>query len=210
VPKVTISDGRQGWIALRYRVRLLRSIQGGRRGFVPEELLEIELPGSLEEPVRAAEPTPSERVTDPLADRRVRLELRRQIALLEKRLGELFASAFPRAGIEWGVPAVGGPRILGVAELERVRDGLAVRLREAQEELARRGEVEEANRGLLESMVAAPERYRWVRVAAEDIGERPCQHWHSRPRWGILGMLLGWWRVKHSSGCPLARGLAAP
>src|SRR5215208_840771 len=128
VPKVTISDGRQGWIALRYRVRLLRSIQGGRRGFVPEELLEIELPGSLEEPVRAAEPTSIERVTDPLADRRVRLELRRQIALLEKRLGELFASAFPRAGIEWGVPAVGGPRILGVAELERVRDGLAVRL----------------------------------------------------------------------------------
>jgi len=69
---------------------------------------------------------------------------------------------------------------------------------------------EEANRGLLESMIAEPERYRWVRVAAEDVGERPCQHWHSRPRWGILGMLLGWWRVKHSSGCPLATGLAAP
>jgi hypothetical protein len=59
-------------------------------------------------------------------------------------------------------------------------------------------------------MIAEPERYRWVRVAAEDVGERPCQHWHSRPRWGILGMLLGWWRVKHSSGCPLATGLAAP
>ena len=72
------------------------------------------------------------------------------------------------------------------------------------------GEIEEANRGLLESMIAEPERYPWVRVAAEDVGERPCQHWHSRPRWGILGMLLGWWRVKHSSGCPLARGLAAP
>jgi hypothetical protein len=59
-------------------------------------------------------------------------------------------------------------------------------------------------------MIAEPERYPWVRVAAEDVGERPCQHWHSRPRWGILGMLLGWWRVKHSSGCPLATGLAAP
>ena len=177
---------------------------------MPEELLEIEPVGSFDEPVQGADVTAAPQVADPLADRKARHELRRQIALLEKRLGELFASAFPRSGIEWGVPAVGGPRVLGMAELERVRDGLAVRLREAQEELGRRGEAEESNRGLLESMIAEPERYHWVRVAAEDIGERPCQHWHSRPRWGILGMLLGWWRVKHSSGCPLAMGLAAP
>ncbi len=26
------------------------------------------------------------------------------------------------------------------------------------------------------------------------------------PRWGIIGMFLGWWRVKLSSGCPLATG----
>ncbi len=176
---------------------------------MPEQLLEIESP-ALDEPVGAPEPTSFDPVVHPAADRQARHELRRQIALLEKRLGELFASAFPRTGIHWNVPAVGGPRVLGIAELERVRDGLAVRLREAQAELGRRGEVEEANRGLLESMIATPERYRWVRVAAEDVGERPCQHWHSRPRWGILGMLLGWWRVKHSSGCPLAMGLAAP
>jgi hypothetical protein len=177
---------------------------------VPEELLDIEAIDSLERPVPGSDALLGAQVADPAAERRVRQELRRQIALLEKRLGELFASAFPRAGIDWGVPAVGGPRVLGVAELERVRDGLAVRLREAQAELGRRGEVEEANRGLLESMIAEPDRYRWVRVSAEDVGERPCQHWHSRPRWGILGMLLGWWRVKHSSGCPLAAGLAAP
>jgi hypothetical protein len=173
---------------------------------LPEQLLEIE---RTEEPVPGLDGAAVERI-DPGVERRARHELQRQIALLEKRLGELFASAFPRPGIDWSVPAVGGPRILGVAELERVRDGLAVRLREAQAELARQGEIEEANRGLLESMIAAPERYRWVRVAAEDVGDRPCQHWHSRPRWGILGMLLGWWRVKHSSGCPLAAGLAAP
>lgn len=177
---------------------------------MPEQLLEIEAVGSAEEPARAVDHLAFERVADPGVERRARQELRRQIALLEQRLAELFASAFPRRGIDWAVPAVGGPRVLGVAELERVRDGLAVRLREAQAELARQGEVEEANRGLLESMIAAPERFRWVRVAAEDIGERPCQHWHSRPRWGILGMLFGWWRVKHSSGCPLAAGLAAP
>jgi hypothetical protein len=177
---------------------------------LPEQLLEIQPVGSAPEPAQPPAAPAVERAADPDAERRARQELRRQIALLEKRLGELFASAFPRTGIEWTVPAVGGPRILGVAELERVRDGLAVRLREAQAELARQGEIEEANRGLLESMIAAPERYRWVRIDAREIGEPSCRQWHSRPRWGVLGMLFGWWRVKLSSGCPLAAGLAAP
>jgi hypothetical protein len=26
----------------------------------------------------------------------------------------------------------------------------------------------------------------------------------------VLGMLLGWWQVKISSGCPLAEGLRPP
>ena len=73
---------------------------------------------------------------------------------------------------------------------------------EARAELANRGDVEEANRELIEDMVREPDRYRWVRVSNEDIGERGCRHWHSRPRWGILGMILNWWRVKLSSGCP--------
>ena len=49
-----------------------------------------------------------------------------------------------------------------------------------------------------------PEKHKWVRVGNEDIGERGCKHWHVRPRWGILGMMLNWWRVRISSGCPLA------
>jgi hypothetical protein len=141
-----------------------------------------------------------------VTERLVRDDLRRQIAALERKLGELFASAFPRQGIEWGVGAVGGPRVLDAGELERVRDALVVRLREAQVELGRRAAAEEATRGLIESMIAEPERHRWVKVSNEDLGEAECRHWHSRPRWGILGMLLGWWRVKLSSGCPLARG----
>lgn len=139
-------------------------------------------------------------------ERLARDDLRRQIATLEHRLGQLFASAFPRQGIEWRVGAIGGPRVLGTGELERVRDALVVRLREAQTDLARRGDTEEANRGLIESMIVEPERHRWVKVSNADIGEAECRHWHSRPRWGILGMLLGWWRVKLSSGCPLAEG----
>lgn len=141
-----------------------------------------------------------------VGERAVRDDLRRQIAALERRLGELFASAFPRQGIEWRVGAVGGPRVLGAGELERVRDALVVRLREAQDELARRSELEEANRGLIESMIAEPERHRWVKVSNEHIGEGECRHWHSRPRFGILGVLFNWWRVKLSSGCPLAEG----
>jgi hypothetical protein len=43
-----------------------------------------------------------------------------------------------------------------------------------------------------------------VRVSHEDIGEPGCRHWHVRPRWSFIGMLMGWWRVVISSGCPLA------
>ena len=143
-------------------------------------------------------------------ERPARDDLRRQIARLERRLGELFASAFPRQGIEWRVGAAGGPRVLGD---RRARAGPRRARRppsRGRVELARRADDEEANRGLIEPMIAEPERHRWVQISNEDIGERGCRHWHSRPRWGILGMLLGWWRVKLSSGCPLARGLIGP
>ena len=143
-------------------------------------------------------------------ERRARRDLRRQIASLEQQLAELFATSFPRAGIGYEVAAAGGPRILGVRDLERVRDRLASRLREAQEELSRRTWVEERNRETLERMIAEPERYPWVRISNEDVGERGCKHWHSRPKWGPLGMFLSWWRVKLSSGCPLAEGRGGP
>lgn len=144
------------------------------------------------------------------ADRRARRDMRRQIAALEHQLAELFGTAFPRRGIDCSVAAAGGPRILGVAELERVRDALAARLREAQTELSRRTYVEERNRETLERMIAAPGKYRWLRISNEDVGERGCKHWHATPRWGPLGMLLNWWRVKLSSGCPLAGGRGRP
>lgn len=140
-------------------------------------------------------------------DRRLaRVELRRQIARMERELGELFATTFPRLGIEWTVGAAGGPRVLGLSELERTRDALVTRLAEARAEIARRADEEQANRELVERMIADPADYRWVRVRNEDVGDPGCKHWHSSPRWGIIGMFLGWWRVKLSSGCPLATG----
>ena len=143
---------------------------------------------------------------DRATERRLRDDLRRQIALLERRLGELFAVAFPRQGIEFSVAAAGGPRVLGIADLERVRDALALRLRDVEAEVARRGRIEERNRQRLEAMLAAPEQYRWLRISAREIGEPSCRTWTSEPRLGVVGMLMGWWRVKVSSGCPLASG----
>jgi hypothetical protein len=140
-------------------------------------------------------------------ERLSRRELRRQIARLEGELGELFASAFPHQGISFEVVPAGGPRILGAAELEGVRDRLISRIRDVRGMLSDVAYVETKKRELLERMIAAPERYPWVRISNEDIGEPSCKHYHSRPRFGIIGMLLGWWRVKLSSGCPLARPL---
>ncbi len=143
-------------------------------------------------------------------ERAARRDLRRQIAAIEAELGELFSAAFPRTGIEFGVAGLGGPRILSVDELERVRDSLAARLVDVRGELYDRGYVEEKHRELIELMLEDPAHHKWVRVSNADIGEPGCKHWHSRPRWGLLGLLMGWWRVRVSSGCPLAKGPSRP
>jgi hypothetical protein len=139
--------------------------------------------------------------TDERAARRTLLD---QVARLETELSQLFCSSFPRKGLEFGVASRGGPRILGLAELEELRDDLAERLAQARRELAQRADSEEANRRLIERMQLDPGRYKWVRVKSEDIGEPSCRSWHVRPRLGLVGMLAGWWRVVISSGCPLA------
>jgi hypothetical protein len=143
-------------------------------------------------------------------ERASRADLRRQIAALELALARLFGSAFPRKGIEFQVAGLGGPRLLSVDELEQVRDGLAARIQGVRAELHDHAVVEEANRELLEEMTADPGSHKWVRVYNEDMGEPGCTSWRSEPKWGVLGMLMGWWRVKISSGCPLAEGLRPP
>ena len=139
-------------------------------------------------------------------ERAARHSLLGQIAKLESELASLFCSAYPRTGFDWKVASRGGPRILSLGELERVRDELAERLEVNRRELSDRALVEEQNRRLIEEMLLEPEKHRWVRVGNCDIGEPGCHHWHVRPRFGLLGMLMGWWRVRISSGCPLAMG----
>jgi hypothetical protein len=143
-------------------------------------------------------------------ERAARANLRRQIAAMELALARLFGSAFPRKGIDFAVAGMGGPRLLSVDELEKVRDGLAAQIQDVRADLHDYAVVEDANRELIEEMVADPASHKWERVYNEDIGEPGCKHWHAKPRWGVMGMLLGWWRVKISSGCPLAKGLRPP
>jgi hypothetical protein len=143
-------------------------------------------------------------------ERQARLQLRRQIARLEAELGGLFREAFGHVEIPHRVDALAAqPRVLDLGELEAVRDSLADRVSEARQSLAERASVEAGNRELVEQMIAAPQDFKWVRVSREDLGLPGCGHWHSKPRLGPIGMLMGWWRVKVSSGCPLAGRLAA-
>jgi hypothetical protein len=133
-----------------------------------------------------------------------RAEMRRQIAALEAQLSDALISAFPRAALDTAVPAPGGPRVLSLGELERIRDGMAERLAAARARLAEQGDQEAASRALLERMLLEPGRYKFVRIASRELGESGCGVWQVRPRLGLIGMLMGWWQVKLSSGCPLS------
>jgi len=158
-------------------------------------------------------PAPGEeRAAAAAAERAARVELRRQIATLERQLSDALATAFvhatPDALTSAQAPAGRGaadaPRLLGLGELEAVRDALATRLGGARALLSAVGERQEQARLLREQMLREPHRHRFVRVARRDLGEPGCGFWEVRPRLGLVGMLMGWWQVKVSSGCPLA------
>jgi hypothetical protein len=146
----------------------------------------------------------AEFVVDELAARR---SLRAQISRLERELADAFVTAYPMGGLG---PAPHeqppDPRLLDLGELERVRDELAERLRCARVTIAERAEVQATNRLYLERMLLDPAQHRFARVSCRDLGEPGCGVWQVRPRLGLIGMLMGWWQVKLSSGCPLPRG----
>jgi hypothetical protein len=132
-----------------------------------------------------------------------RRALRAQIARLEHELASAVAHTRPRVKME-PVRGHAGPRLLGLTELELLRDDLAGRIADVRAAQAATAERAAAKRLLVEDMLLAPERFKWVRVTNEELGETGCKSWHVRPRLGLIGMLAGWWHVKISSGCPLA------
>src|SRR4051812_27447623 len=137
-------------------------------------------------------------------ERAARQTLRTQISRLERDLGAAVIAAYPRLPAGTASVSHTGPRLLGLAELERIRDDLADPVADVRAQAAAPAERQGEARLLIERMLLEPGRYKWVRVANADIGEPGCKHWHVRPRLGVIGMLAGWWHVKISSGCPLA------
>lgn len=152
---------------------------------------------AAEEPVAGPEDFPDVGVeADEAAARR---ELRRQIARLEADL-----AAYPEARPDSDTHPLLRPkgRIQDFAELSATRDELIARLRRAREAAERDGERQERARGRREGLIGDPEQHRWQRVATDECGDPGCGETRAVPRFGPVGAIAGWWRIKVSSGCP--------
>jgi hypothetical protein len=139
-------------------------------------------------------------------ERAARRSLRAQVARLERELSAIVADGFPHLGAGATAVASTGPSLLGLEQLERLRDQLAGRVQELSRRAQQRAEHELRAQELLERMKLEPGRYKFVRLPVTDLGQRGCGVWEVRPRFGLIGMLAGWWELKLSSGCPLPRG----
>jgi hypothetical protein len=145
-------------------------------------------------------------VAPPAADadeRAARRALRGQIARLDRDIGRLVAASFPQLGAGAPGPALAGPRLLSLGEFERSRDALADRLTTLRAAATLQALRQEEARALRDAMRLAPGHHKWVRVTQAQVGEPGCGFWEVRPRLGLVGMLMGWWCVKVSAGCPL-------
>ena len=145
-----------------------------------------------------------------VGERDARIALRGQLGKLERESSAIVANGFPyispAAMPELPGDPAGGPCLLTLAELERIRDHLAGRVQDLRRLAKRRVEHERRARELLDGMKLEPGRYKFVRLPVRDLGEGGCGVWEVRPRLGLIGMLAGWWQVKLSSGCPLSGG----
>ena len=150
------------------------------------------------------------RVHTDVDERAARAALRAQIARLEERLASHVTTAFPRSPSPPRIGGSRGARLQTLAELEERRDKLDASLARTRRDLDAAGERQEAARGRLEAIMLDPGAHRWERVTHEDIGEPGCRQYHARPRMGFLGLLMNWWRVIVSSGCPLCMHSADP
>jgi len=136
------------------------------------------------------------------SERAARATLRAQIERLEREVSAVVIASYPRLVAGPPIPSFSGPRLLSLGELERVRDALAARLgtlSAAAEEQAAHQAVAARE---LEQMLADPPAHKWERISNADLGRPGCTTYHVRPRVGLLGMLMGWWQVVVSGGCP--------
>ncbi len=143
-------------------------------------------------------------------ERAARAALRAQIARLEEQLAGHVTTAFPRSPTPPRIGGDRGARLQTLAELEERRDALEAAVARIRQEADALGARQERARGRFEAIMLDPAGHRWERVTHEDIGEPGCRQCHARPRLGLLGLLMNWWRVIISSGCPLCMRSAGP
>jgi hypothetical protein len=153
--------------------------------------------GAIDE-IRRSDAATIERV----AERGARVTLRAQIGRLERELAAVVIAASPPLDPGPPLPSLAGPRLLSLGELERIRDGLAGRLSTARHTAAAQSARQAEAAAALERMLADPPAHKWHRLSNADLGRPGCTTYHVRPRAGLLGMLMGWWQVKISGGCP--------
>src|SRR5215210_5454715 len=89
-------------------------------------------------------------------ERAARRTLRTQIGRLERDLGGAVVAAYPRLPAGSARVSHAGPRLLGLAELERIRDDLADRLAEVREQAAAQADRQAEKRLLIERMLLDP------------------------------------------------------
>jgi hypothetical protein len=183
-------------------------------GIEPRELARTIYSGSVPEDAGATEVAPLDPdVAAPAEEdaRAARRALRSQIARLEAELAA-YPEEATKAGIAEAAPEpIAGPtaRVAGIGELEAVRDQLIDRLKRVRSAAARKAQSEGVARQRLDRMVEDPAAHKWETVSNEEMGEPGCTSYQVQPAWGPIGALMNWWRVKISSGCPLAGPLEA-
>jgi hypothetical protein len=142
-------------------------------------------------------------VVEVAPERAARNDLRAQIGRLERHLAQLAAATYPRLDMSPVTPLMtDGPRVLALGELEQIRDALADRLSSLRSAALVQAERQADAREQLESMLADPHAYRGHRMTNAELGLHGCTTYEAVPRFGVLGRLASWWRVKVSSGCP--------
>src|SRR4051794_37957292 len=91
-----------------------------------------------------------------------RRSLRQQIARLERELAETLASTYPRISAPHPI-AHGGPRLLGLEELERTRDALVARVSDTHRLKARQTADQARAKAKLAAMLADPPAHKGER-----------------------------------------------
>lgn len=178
-------------------------------GLDPQELIAAVYSTAAADSIGELPPDPFPPIDPSRGDATLRRELRAQIGRLETELAA-YAWHDPRQPApQRPVTAEPVGRIAGVKDLEQVRGELIERLARLRGEAERRGANERLARGHVEEMLRDPAAHAWEVVTSADTGEPSCKDWRVVPSYGPVGAIMGWWRVKVSSGCPLTEPLAA-